>query len=58
MFYKKSKSWYRYTISMLMFCVFLFSVARFFMKIVGKEEKKRAGKNHASYHGASDPFFV
>lgn len=59
MFRKKNHIWYWHTFWLLVFCIFLFTVARFFMKAVNRDESKKdkeRKKKKQSFE--SEPLFI
>lgn len=46
MFKRKTHTWYWYSFWMLSVCMFLFSVAKFFMNSIGKIHRKKEKKEN------------
>ena len=60
MFYRKVKFWYWQTFKILIFCIFLLRVSRFFMKIVMINDNNEAGfkSGKKQKKGIPEPLFV
>ena len=57
MFRKKKHSWYWSTFLILMFCLILFTVAKYFMKAIAKFENKM-NKGKKKREGDLEPLFI